>query len=284
MKKFAVIPNIDKDHELLYTKKLIEIIYGLGSTVFMEKQFESFFEKNGPQFCSFDQLGKSADIAISLGGDGTTISTCRRLAPFNTPVLGINLGHLGFISALEKDDIDGFKKIITGDYKIEERMLLDVTIKKLSGEEKTLVAMNDAVISRGTNAHIIELNLSAGDSEVSKFPADGVIIATPTGSTAYSLSAGGPVVEPGMNAIIITPICPHTMHIRPMIFSGNGDIKIFLSKKDKTSAVLSADGQEAVSIEQEDVVIIKKSDQKARLVRIKERSFYDVLRKKLVIR
>lgn len=281
MKNLAIIPNPNRDSGLLYTKKITEQIKSFGITPLMDEELKPAFADSPAEFLSFFAMAEKADAAIVLGGDGTIISACRSLAPYSVPVFGINLGNLGFNSAIEKNDEEGFLKFLKGEYKTEERMLLDITIKSKNNAAKSFVAMNDAVITRGGSSRLIKLNLSAGESSVSSFPADGVIIATPTGSTAYSLSAGGPIVEPTTDAVIITPICPHTMHIRPMIFSGNEGINISVSSE---SAIISADGQEPSPILKGDLVVIKKSAIKARLIKVLHQSFYDVLTKKLIMR
>lgn len=226
---------------------------------------------------------KDLNMIISLGGDGTILSTAREVAKYELPILGINIGNLGFLSSAEFSDIKQcIGKIVDGEYEIEERLMLKCTFK-LGNCIKEQFLLNDAVISKGTLARILEYSIKIDGRYYTNFKADGIIISTPTGSTAYSLSAGGPIVYPTLDLISITPICPLSLGIRTMVLDGNSEVNIKIKKKYQ-SVYLTLDGQEAFEIIDENSISITKAPWKCKLIRVKGYDYFEVLRKKIISR
>ncbi|MBS4760528.1 MAG: NAD(+)/NADH kinase [Clostridium sp.] len=217
-----------------------------------------------------------SSFVITIGGDGTLLKAARFYAPKNVPLFGINLGRLGFLAQANLDEIEfAVDKFIAGEYKIQERMMLSVF-------QDRVLALNDIVIKGDSFSRTSKLFLSINDKVVCDYLADGIIISTPTGSTAYTLSAGGPVVAPGLDAVVIVPICPHTLTARPLVIPASEEIKI-TSCKTCNRLKMSADGQDTIDINSDDFVVIRKSSQKARLVILEKENneFYSILRQKL---
>ncbi len=230
-----------------------------------------------------DTLLKDCDVAIVLGGDGTIIHTAKRAARFDRPVLGINCGKLGFMAGLESDELSQLSLLLEGRYSIERRMMLSVKIIS-ADDTKELCALNEAVVARGALSPMVEFEISSEREHVLDYRADGVIVATPTGSTAYSLSAGGPIIDPAVGCLLLTPICAHSLHARSYIFSEESNIFLRAKNVDGQQVYLTVDGEEGVTICDGDTVSIKKSDVFARLIIIKETPFYQVLNRKLINR
>ena len=235
-------------------------------------------------FC--DAAEKSAydgcDAVVVLGGDGTIIRAAKNAAPLGIPVCGVNLGKIGFLAAAEVTEIKKLaERILSGIYKIEKRMMLEVCLCTPK-EKRTLgFALNDVAIGRGAYTKMIKLIFSVNNDFLDSYMADGAVISTPTGSTAYSLSAGGPVAEPNMDLFLLTPICAYDLQTRSMVLPPDVTLGRAISGKQDASAILSLDGHEDISIMPGDKIIIKKSDYYAQFVSLGDRSFYSVLRKKL---
>ena len=223
----------------------------------------------------------SADVLVVLGGDGSLIGVARKFASHNIPILGINLGRLGYLVELEKHDIEALKCLFDENYRIEERIMLKATVTRDGKEVFSTHALNDAVIAKGTVSRMIHITVSADEQFVSQYDADGLVVATPTGSTAYSMSAGGTVVAPELNVLLLTPICPHTFSAKPVIVSDKQIIKVEAKAVNQSSAVLTADGQESFVLEEGDVVTLKKSKYTTKLIRLSERNFFHILKHKL---
>ncbi|MEW6447015.1 MAG: NAD(+)/NADH kinase [Bacillota bacterium] len=227
------------------------------------------------------RMREYSDCLFSLGGDGTLLSTVPIAAPTGLPVLGINLGRLGFLTELGPDELfPGIKKILEGRYRIEERLLLHGEVERAGAVVKEVICLNDCVIGRGALSRPCRLEVRVNEYCAMKFNGDGIIIATPTGSTAYSFSAGGPVVEPTVEAIILTPICPHFFMVRPMAVNAQAKVQVLL----ETSVAgfsLTVDGQESMPLIAGDTVRVVRYPHRYKLIRVSDRSFYCILRKKL---
>ncbi len=228
------------------------------------------------------ELLRTCDVAIAIGGDGTIIHVAKSAAAFGKPVLGINSGRLGFTAGLELSELTELSRLIRNDYDIEERMLLDITIDGENGVER-YGALNEAVISRGALSRMIEVSVQNGSKPVSTYQADGVIVATPTGSTAYSLSAGGPIVDTALRCLLLTPICPHSLHSRPYIFEQDAVLTI-TPKRAESPVFVTVDGEAAIRIAEGGRVVIARSDSCAKLIKLKQKPFYQVLDDKLTNR
>ena len=231
--------------------------------------------------CPTEKFLKNVDLIISLGGDGTLLRAARLVAAEKIPVFGVNLGGLGFLTQIGVDDLEkSLERLYQEKYFFDERMMLDCLVKRKDKEIKKFIALNDVVISKGAFARIISLATYVNNDYVITYSADGLVVSTSTGSTAYSLSAGGPIVNPNINSILLTPICPHTLSARPLIISENDQVQIKLESI-KKEVMVTIDGQEGFALEPNDEVIVKKSDYKARLITFKEKNFYAILREKL---
>lgn len=222
----------------------------------------------------------TADLMVVLGGDGSIIHVAKKAAAYGIPVLGINGGTVGFIAGLEMHQLDRLPRLLDGRYIVEPRMMLDVTVTRPQ-EMLQFTALNEVVVSHGSLSRLIQLEIYSGEDPVITYRADGVIIATPTGSTAYSLSAGGPIVDPSLHCLLLTPICPHAMHTRPYLFSDTTQ----LSVRAGAEAYLTVDSEQAVALTAEDRVTVRRHATDARLISLKEEdAFYDILTKKLIDR
>lgn len=230
---------------------------------------------------TFDEL-KNCQAAIVLGGDGSIIEAAHRLIGLKIPIVGINYGHVGFLAEMELSDLTLIDDMLAGKYYIEDRMMLDAAVYSNNGSLKQkFTVLNDIVVSSGSVARLIALDLLCDDVKAQHCRSDGIIIATPTGSTAYSLSAGGPVLEPSLECICLTPICPHTLSSRPSIFSADRVIKIDKIDGRGSTVYLCADGRDTYPLESGDSVVISKSMFRTALIRLKDRAFLHVLATKL---
>lgn len=221
------------------------------------------------------------DVLLVLGGDGTLLRAARDAAQHDLPLLGVNVGHLGFLTELETDHLEvALAALINKEYKIEERMLISSRVIRNHQVVAAYHALNDAVIARGTFARIIQLQTFVDEQPVVDYQADGLIIATPTGSTAYSLSAGGPIVEPQLECLIITPICPHTLAARSVVVSDDSVVKVFVEASHK-DMMLTIDGQIGFPLQSRDVIEVVKADMKAKFVKLHGRNFFTILNSRL---
>jgi len=228
-----------------------------------------------------EDVPKQCQFIIVLGGDGTLLSAARVLKDYDIPVLGVNLGSLGFLTAITADELyPELERALHGKHRIGHRAMLDCTLMRGQEQVGSYVALNDIVVSKNPGAQMIELETNVGNHHICTYKADGLIVATPTGSTAYSLSAGGPIVFPQVEALAITPICPHVLTNRPVIVPNNMVIQI-ISKAGGGSAHLTVDGQIDVSLQSEDRIICKASKNLLRLIRPPRLLYFDVLRQKL---
>ncbi|MHB8985488.1 MAG: NAD(+)/NADH kinase, partial [Eubacteriales bacterium] len=227
------------------------------------------------------QLTDKIDYVIVLGGDGTILRAARKIAASSTPIIGVNFGHLGFLTEIDVPDLlPALEKILSGQYYIDERMMLEARLFRKGKIIGHSVGLNDAVITKGAFARLILLETYLNDEYADTYPADGLIVASPTGSTAYSLSAGGPLVTPDFDLMLITPICPHTLWARPMAVAPDSVVKVIL-RSPQAEVMLTMDGQHGFSLKEDDLVVINRAPDKARFLRLKGRNFFEVLRKKL---
>jgi len=287
MKRIGVIANIEKDIDLIYTKILLDSINSGGATAIISSEIAKELKVKQPSvkeenINSEDDVYKHSQIVISLGGDGTFLKVARHVFNKGIPLLGINLGNLGFLTEIDKKDIKtAVDHIIKDEFDIENRMMLEATILRDGVVISEDTALNDIVISRGALSRILHLKTYMNNAFADTFPGDGLIISSPTGSTGYSLSAGGPIVEPSIDLIIVTPICPHILYSRSFITSGNGDIKVEVDEEYCHTATVTVDGQKDYEVRGGDCVDVKKSDYSVKIVKINPRNFFKVLRTKI---
>ncbi len=228
-----------------------------------------------------DQLAASVDLMLVLGGDGTMIATARMLGDKEVPVLGVNYGGLGYLAEFRVEELYiALESILEGNYRLDTRVMLAVQLMRGNEEVTRTRVLNDAVINKSALARIIEIEAYLNQQFVNSFRADGLIVSTPTGSTAYNLSAGGPVIYPSMNAVVITPICPFTLSNRPLVVPDDAVIELSL-KTQQEDVALTLDGQVGFPLQVEDRVIIRKSRTTFNLVQPMNRNYFEVLRDKL---
>lgn len=282
--KVAILPNLDKPKAQEYTSKIIQKLFSLGAHVLMYNKYQPHFSMEQIVFYpDFYEMLDFCDIVITIGGDGTIIHAAKHAAMADKPVLGVNLGRIGFVAGLEKEELDKLSLLTTGAYNIEERMMLEVSYTH-DGETETMIALNDAVISKGALSRIIDLNVSFNGNKICHYRADGLIVSTPTGSTAYSLSAGGPVVEPTMKCILLTPICTHSLFSRSVLFGEDASLTVTASARDESEVYLTIDGERSIHLEEGDSVSIRRAMINVNLIQLKDMDFYEVLGEKLLER
>jgi NAD+ kinase len=266
-------------------KALIQEIHEL----LLKKKKEVFFDENvapilNEKAMTKAQLLKKADLAIVLGGDGTLLKTARALSKKKVICYGINLGTLGFLTESQPEKaVDGLKRILAGKYVLDQRFLLRVTVYRNGKKIRTDLALNDAVINQGSKARLIQLKIESNQRLVNRFKADGLIISTPTGSTGHSLSAGGPIVHPKLNAFVLTPICPLSLSNRPVTLPNDRQLKITVEtiREYHERVALTLDGQTTFSLEYEDEVKVRKSSRDFYLARMTGENYFKALRAKL---
>ena len=224
---------------------------------------------------------KTADMLICFGGDGTILHAAKDANVHHVPVLGVNLGSVGFMAELEQSELSMLSRLAAGKYTVEARMMLDVAVRREGKVIYSDLALNDAAVTKGAVARVVDLEVFGDKVLISSFSADGVVVSTPTGSTAYAMSAGGPIVEPTAENIIVTPICPHALSARSFVLSRGRTVSVKLGKMARKTAYLSVDGGKALRLNSSDTVELRESQSKTRLVRVTGRSFYEILNHKL---
>lgn len=278
MQRIGIICKTGRPEPIEILKDFLPWIRGKGYEVFLDKETAEVLNVDG--FVR-SQIPSLVDLIIVLGGDGTMLSVARLVGSKGIPILGINLGGLGFITEVNRDEItDAVEKVISGSCSMEERIMLSANVYRHSEKIADFVVLNDVVINKGALARIIDLETSVNKSYLTTFRADGLIISTPTGSTAYSLSAGGPILYPTLNSIILTPICPHTLTNRPIVLPDNFIINVELISESE-DVFLTLDGQVGFSMRKNDVVEVKKSEFTTKLLIPCERDYFEVIRTKL---
>lgn len=285
MNSFGLFINEKKDLELNCAKVLVESIIALGGrvhTLSLYKHAIGDFKDKISFHDDANLLLNASEVLISLGGDGSFLKTSRRTFGKDIPVVGINLGNLGFLTEIEPENIySSIENIIKGNYIIQNRMVLEVTVHNSDKVICRDYALNDAVIMSKNKPKMLHINTYINDIFVEYIPGDGIIIATPTGTTAYSLSAGGPLVEPDVDMIIITPVCPHTLYSRSFITSSERCVSLKMDAQNSTPSIVTIDGQNSILISANDIISIKKASFSAKVLTLNPEKFFDVLRTKI---
>ena len=229
---------------------------------------------------SAEEVVRSCDIAITVGGDGTIIHNAKYAALYDKPLLGVNLGRVGFVANIEPEELPEIRKLLTGEYRVQRRMLLDVT-KTRGGDSRSYTAVNEIVIHRDSLSSMVDISVSLGDEQIISYRADGMLFSTPTGSTAYSFSAGGPVIEPDMRCILLTPVCPHALSSRQVVFGEDAVLSAHVHPGSTLKCYMTVDGQDYVPVSSEDRITVRRSPCELKLIIIKEKNFYTSLNEKL---
>ena len=251
---------------------------------YKEKLFRAHKHQSSFEYMSYDDIYDNAELAVVLGGDGFILDAARRAAPKGIPILGVNLGRVGYMTELETDELDLLDKYFSGEYRIDERSMLEVAvISSASAQKFSSFALNEIVIANGSTARIIDLMLMDNDQLISTYRADGLIVATPTGSTAYSLSAGGPIIDPKLSCFCATPICPHSLGARPIVFPDTAKLQIKNICTREKVLHLTVDGRATFDVFYGDVVQVTRSALITKLVRIKDGGFYSKIKAKKFI-
>lgn len=276
VKRIAVIPNYTKDTEYKFTKQLCRYLSGKAHIVMQEKDRAEGIDA---EYTSGD-VYDGVDAVIILGGDGTMLQAAEPCGKNAIPVMGINLGKVGFMTEVETADMeDACDRLLEDDFKVEDRMMMEITVSSANGQ-KTYIALNDLVISK-PDAKMVAMELCANGEKVSEYMADGLIISTPTGSTGYSLSAGGPVADPAMKVFIATPICAHTLSARPMLMGEHKNITLKLIENGSENAVVTVDGENKCFVTRADTVSVRCSEYTLKLIKLGKQSFYYTMMAKL---
>lgn len=280
----SVFPNLNNNGVSELAFDVIKILTDGGADVYVQNEYKPIFKSTKAKFENFDKAMSLCDCAIAIGGDGTTLNIAKKAAFLNKSALGINAGRLGFMSGIERDELSLLTKLINKEYIIDERAMLKATIEKDGEVLSSHHCLNDIVVSRGNFARLIDVTITCDGRSVSNMRSDGVIISTPTGSTAYSMATGGPVVSPEADCIIETPICPHSLMDRSIIFSADKELIVTANNDQNNSPIMTVDGQEAVNLTPGCQIHIKKSDITTKLIKLKPENFYEVLNKKIIER
>lgn len=283
MKNVILTPNPYRDKNFQTVREAMRILKNAGVQVKVCLPFEvdrSYELPRDIRFCRLDRELGNADMVICFGGDGTILHMAKAATRKGIPILGVNIGTMGFMAELESTEMDQLAKIATDDYTLDSRMMLDVTVQRDRDIIYHDICLNDVAITKGSVGRIVHLNVKCDGVNAMECGGDGIIISTPTGSTAYSLSAGGPIVEPDARNIIITPVCAHDMISRSMVMSDKRNVTVQMTQNVRRNAFLSVDGGKAIRMNMGDVATIKKSNLETRLIRLNGRSFYEVLNNK----
>jgi len=274
MKKIVIIPNVNKEGVVDIAKQIAKIIEANGAEAYVDKQYGPSYEKFA---IIYDDFPNDCELIIVIGGDGSVIDASVLAVKHDVPILGVNLGNLGYLAEIEPESLATLNKLFSGEYTIEEKMLLKAVKKSDDKEEtaSTRLAVNDIIISHESYLGIAEFKLITGDNESVKYRADGIIFSTPAGSTAYSLSAGGPVVDHGINSILATPICPHSFFNRSIIFNENSDLTI--KNTGKSTLKISLDGRLFDTLSTGEECVVSKSEKALKMLAFNVNNMFSTL-------
>lgn len=282
----ALIPNFTKEDAAEITSEVIQKLDELGAGCFYSAETASKLGNaaSDKNIIDKNELIAYCDAIISIGGDGTILHTAKKAALVNKPVLGVNAGKLGFMADIEKNELDLLEKLVNKDFYIEKRMMLETGLTVNGRLKRRNYSINDTVFSRGSSLKLVEINVECSGRSVGKYIADGVVVATPTGSTAYSLSAGGPVVDPSIESIVITPICNHSLFSRAVVFSSSSIFTLQSENSNSNDLYVSCDGEKSVYVPNDSFLTIRKADISAKFIRLKNNSFVNILHRKFAER
>ena len=286
MKRVILSPNPYRDKNFHTLREALAVLQSSGIETRVCLPFEVDRTYDLPRDIRFSRMDRelpNASMVVCFGGDGTLLHMAKTATRHGIPVLGVNIGTMGFMAELESGELSQLSRIATGDYTIDNRMMLDVTVHRDRDIIFHDLCLNDVAITKGAVARIVHLAVNCDDVQAMECGGDGIIVATPTGSTAYSLSAGGPIVEPDAHSILVTPICAHDVASRCIVASDKRTISVTMTQNARRNAYLSVDGGKALRMNMGDVATIKKSSLCTQLVRLKERSFFDVVNMKFKI-
>lgn len=278
-----ILPNLQKDNSGFYVREALNILKENNAELSMsEKYLTDFSDLNIIEFSDEEKLVSNCDIILAVGGDGTILKASLAASKYDKPILGLNCGRLGFMCTLEHNELDLLNNLCKNNFDVQKRIMLDGEVIKQDGSKKTFTALNDIVVSKPPHSKISDFEVSKSGKVVTSIRADGLIFSTPTGATAYSLSAGGPIIEPDMECIEFTPICPHSLLSRTMIFSKTSKLSVKFFTNSNECFGLSVDGVTNDDISSKDILKISASDKYIKLIDIKGGSFFDAVNSKLM--
>ena len=283
MKKVILTPNPYRDKNFSTVRRAMDILRDAGMEVRLCLPFDVDRTYELPKDLHFSRMDREmpdADVVICFGGDGTILHMAKTATRYNVPILGVNIGTMGFMAELESAELEELRRLATGDYTIDSRMMLDVSVQRDRNIVFHELCLNDAVITKGAVARIVHLSVSCDGVQAMECGGDGIIVATPTGSTGYNLSASGPIVEPDGQSILITPICAHDLLSRSIVASPERVVTLELTRNARRNGFLSVDGGKAIKLSMGDVTTVRRSNKMTKLVRLNGRSFYDVIHNK----
>ena len=278
--KVGIIPNFTREKALDVTKNTILELEKLNIDYYFDINSKTNFPLDVIDTHFIDNIYELVDVIIAIGGDGSFIHTAKETAVHKKPVLCINAGNLAFLAGLEGNELSLLEKLISGDFTTDKRMMLEVSLKENESEKLLGYCLNDVAIARGSEIKLVDLDVFCNDRKINNYRADGVVVSTPTGSTAYSWSAGGPVIDPDLQCIMLTPICTHSPLNRSLVFNENSIIRVKPINNNQNVCV-STDGEKSIELSQNSEIIISKSDYYAEFIRIKSDEFFDILNSKL---
>ena len=283
-KKIILCPNPSRDHGMKTTQAAERILREMGFQTVVCSPFRDQKEElfAGYQTRPLPQELKTADLLLTLGGDGTILHLAKLAALNKVPMLGINMGGLGFVAELEAGELETLHKLKNWDFETEQRMMVDVSVQRGGKQVYSNLGLNDAVIREGPISHVIHLKVSSDGRHLADIAGDGVIISTPTGSTAYSLSAGGPVVEPVAQTMVVCPICTHNMRFSAYVLSPEHTLTVELERNGRKPVYLFVDESRAFALRADDKVLVRRSKHVTRLVRLTEKSFCEIFAQKML--
>lgn len=282
MERIGLLVNLSKPHAIDRGQRLIAWLERRGQRLQLQALEAERLGRPDLALADGGPLGE-VDLLIVLGGDGTLLGAAKLVAAHGTPILGINTGHLGFLTEIEdSEELDHLQPILEGQFLLERRMMLEAAVERDGAIIHRQIGLNEAVLSRGAQPQVLHLAIEVGGHRVAQYPADGLIIATPTGSTAYSLSAGGPILAPELDLLLVTPICSHTLGVRSLVFGGHEVVSVSASTRGE--ALLTVDGLTPFILEPGDRVLVQRSGQTANLVRRGTYRFSELVRQKFTHR
>lgn len=283
MKKVILCPNPYRDNDMNGAKQAKKILDSVGfeTVVCLPFYKEGYGDEMGVPIKQLQHEINSADLLIAFGGDGTILHLARTVALHEVPVLGINLGSLGFMSELEVNEMERLRDLASWDFTVERRMMLDVSVIRDDRTVYSNIALNDAVVSKGSIARVVRLSIFTEEGRLTRVGGDGVIVSTPTGSTGYSMAAGGPIVEPTARNLLLTPICPHATRSSSYVLSPEHVITVEAADANRKFVYLSVDGGKAFSLKNGDQIKVSMSKYETQLVRLSKKSFCEILDKKM---
>ena len=281
-KKIGLIGRVENSAVIESITVIKDYLLSRGLSVIIEQETAAALSDHGLEIYGHQQLGETADLVMVVGGDGSMLGAARALARHKVPVLGVNRGRLGFLTDITPSDLEaGLEQVLQGNYILENRFLLETNIQREGESIGIGHALNDVVLHPGMATRMIEFELFVDGLFVYSQRSDGLIIATPTGSTAYALSAGGPIMHPSLDAMVLVPMFPHTLTNRPIVVSGGSEVKIVLSDENHSDLQVSCDGQDNFVVTPGDVIYVRKYPHKLRLVHLMGHNYYEVCRNKL---